>query len=90
MLSAILSKFLPALAMKRFVDAFVSPVAMIDGVRNKPDFWTPIVAMPLLQAGVGALHVALVDHAYFAAETINAQRAWRTSDGPAHPGCPQR
>lgn len=66
--------------MDRFVHVFLSPIAIIDGVRNKPDFWTPILTMLLLHAAVGLLHLALVDHAYFAAEVVNAQGILMSQD----------
>ena len=66
--------------MKSFADVFLSPIAMIDGVRNKPDFWTPIVAMLFLHIVVGVLHVALVDHGYFVADFMTAQGGWISQD----------
>ena len=52
------------LIMKRFVDVFIAPIAMIDGVRDTPHFWAPIISMLFLHIVVGALHLALVDHGY--------------------------
>ena len=62
--------------MKRFVNVFVAPVTMIDGLRDKPDFWTPIVSMLLLFIAVDALHVALVDNVFYVTDMISAQKGW--------------
>ena len=66
--------------MKKLVDVFLSPIAMIDGVRDKPSFWPPIVAMFFLHIVVGVLHVALVDHGYYIADFVNAQEGWMSQD----------
>lgn len=60
--------------MKRFGHVFLSPIELIDCVRTKPNFWVAILAMMLLHTAVSVLHVALVDHKYFAAEVMSARR----------------
>lgn len=60
-----------ATIMKRFLDVFSAPIAMIDGIREKPSFWPPIIAMLLLHAVVGSLHVTLVDHEYYFADLMS-------------------
>ena len=66
--------------MERFVQVFLSPIEMIDTVRNRPDFWMPILAMLLLHTAVSVLHVALVDHGYFVADVMGAQGVWMSQD----------
>ena len=66
--------------MTRFVDVFLSPIEMIDGVRNKPNFWTPIVAMLFLHIVVAAFHVALIDHGYYVADFLSNQGSWVPQD----------
>ena len=68
------------LVTKRLVDVFLSPIAMIDGVRNKPDFRTPIIAMLFLHIVVGVLHVSLVDHRHYVADFMSAQGGWISQD----------
>ena len=66
--------------MNKFVQVFVSPNAMIDGVRGKLDFWTPIIAIFSLHIVVAVLHVTLVDHGYYFADMIRAQSSWMSQE----------
>ena len=66
--------------MKTFVDVFSSPVAMIDGLRDKPTFWPPIAAMFLLHIVVGALHFLLVDHNSYYTNVLSTQGSLMSKD----------
>lgn len=57
--------------MKRFVYVFSAPIVLIDGIRDKPSFWPPFIAMLLLHIVVGLLHVTLVDHEYYFADLVS-------------------
>ena len=66
--------------MKRFIDVFLSPLEMIDGVRAKPDFGTPFTAMLVLYIAAGVLQVLLVDHGYYIAGFMRFQRELISQD----------
>ena len=66
--------------MKRFIDVFLSPLEMIDGVRAKPDFETPFTAMLVLYIAAGVLQVLLVDHGYYIADFMRFQRELISQD----------